>query len=123
MVQPRSCLRLSGQRSRNQKPVAADYTLRISAKPIEIAPKVIVSTMTYNGQFPGPLLRFKEGQPVTVEIHNDTDTPGATALARAIRLDRRGWRGGRRHAFHSGARNAPNCVHSAAFRPALLSHA
>jgi len=23
----------------------------------------------------GPLLRFKEGQPATVEVHNDTDTP------------------------------------------------
>jgi FtsP/CotA-like multicopper oxidase with cupredoxin domain len=31
---------------------------------------------TYNGQFPGPLLRFKEGRQVTVEIYNDTDTPG-----------------------------------------------
>jgi FtsP/CotA-like multicopper oxidase with cupredoxin domain len=54
---------------------AADYTLRIGASAIEIAPKRIVSTITYNGQFPGPLLRFKEGRPVTVEIHNDTDTP------------------------------------------------
>ena len=54
---------------------AADYTLRIAASAIEIAPKRIVSAVTYNGQFPGPLLRFKEGQPVTVDIHNDTDTP------------------------------------------------
>ena len=29
----------------------------------------------YNGQFPGPLLRLKEGQRVVVDIHNDTDTP------------------------------------------------
>jgi FtsP/CotA-like multicopper oxidase with cupredoxin domain len=54
---------------------AADYTLRIGASAVEIAPKRIVSTITYNGRFPGPLLRFKEGQSVTVEIHNDTDTP------------------------------------------------
>jgi len=53
----------------------ADYTLRIAASPIEIAPNRIVSTVTYNGQFPGPLLRFKEGQPVTIEIQNETDTP------------------------------------------------
>jgi FtsP/CotA-like multicopper oxidase with cupredoxin domain len=53
----------------------ADYTLRIGASPIEIAPKRIVSAICYNGKFPGPLLRFKEGQPVTVEVHNDTDTP------------------------------------------------
>ena len=42
---------------------------------MEIAPKRILSTTTYNGQFPGPLLRFKEGRPVTIEIHNETDTP------------------------------------------------
>ncbi len=53
----------------------ADYILRIASSPIEIAAKHIVSTITYNGQFPGPLLRFKEGQPGTVEVHNDTDTP------------------------------------------------
>ena len=52
-----------------------DYTLRIAARPIEIAPKRIVSGITYNGQFPGPLLRFMEGTSVTVEVQNDTDTP------------------------------------------------
>jgi FtsP/CotA-like multicopper oxidase with cupredoxin domain len=54
---------------------ASDYTLRIAASAVEIAPKRIVSAITYNDQFPGPLLRFKEGQPVTVDLHNDTDTP------------------------------------------------
>ena len=53
----------------------ADYTVRIKAAPIEIAPNQILSTTTYNGQFPGPLIRFKEGQQVTVDIFNDTDTP------------------------------------------------
>ena len=43
--------------------------------PVEIAPKRIVSTTNYNGQFPGPLIRLKEGQPVTVDIFNDTDVP------------------------------------------------
>jgi len=52
-----------------------DYTLRIGPSPVEIAPKRIVSTVTYNGQFPGPLLRFKEGQRAVVDVHNDTDTP------------------------------------------------
>ena len=64
-----------GGAARAREQAAADYTLRIGATPIEIAPKRIVSTVTYNGKFPGPLLRFKEGRPVTVEIHNDTDTP------------------------------------------------
>jgi FtsP/CotA-like multicopper oxidase with cupredoxin domain len=54
---------------------SADYILHIAVTPIEIAPKRIISTITYNGQFPGPLLRFKEGRPVTLEIHNDRDTP------------------------------------------------
>lgn len=53
----------------------ADYTLRIKASPIEIAPKRIISATTYNDQFPGPLLRFKEGQQTTVDLYNDTDTP------------------------------------------------
>jgi FtsP/CotA-like multicopper oxidase with cupredoxin domain len=53
----------------------ADYTIRIQTIPIEIAPNHIISTTTYNGQFPGPLLRFKEGQSVTIDIVNDSDTP------------------------------------------------
>ena len=52
-----------------------DYKLYIGASAVEIAPKQIVSTITYNGHFPGPLLRFAEGQRATVEVHNDTDTP------------------------------------------------
>src|SRR6202045_3544100 len=53
----------------------ADYTLTIATRPIELARNRIVSVTTYNGQFPGPLLRFKEGVRVTVDVHNDTDTP------------------------------------------------
>ena len=54
---------------------SADYTLHIKTSPVEIAPNRIISATTYNGQFPGPLLRFKEGQQVTVDIYNETDTP------------------------------------------------
>jgi FtsP/CotA-like multicopper oxidase with cupredoxin domain len=53
----------------------ADYTLTIAVKPVELAPNRILSTATYNGQFPGPLLRFQEGRAVTIDIHNQTDTP------------------------------------------------
>ncbi|HEX3436742.1 MAG TPA: multicopper oxidase domain-containing protein [Pseudacidobacterium sp.] len=53
----------------------ADYTLRIAVTPVEIAPDKIISIATYNGQFPGPLLRLKEGKQVTVDVYNDTDTP------------------------------------------------
>lgn len=61
--------------SENGESSRPGYTPRIGASPIEIAPKRIISTVTYNGQFPGPLLRFKEGQQVTVDVFNDTDTP------------------------------------------------
>ena len=54
---------------------SADYTLRIKVSPIEIAPNRIISTTTYDGQFPGPLIRLKEGRQVTVDIFNDTDVP------------------------------------------------
>ncbi|HEV7217746.1 MAG TPA: multicopper oxidase domain-containing protein [Terriglobales bacterium] len=53
----------------------ADYTIRIAATPLEIAPNKIISVTTYNGQFPGPLLRFKEGRQVVLDLVNDTDTP------------------------------------------------
>jgi FtsP/CotA-like multicopper oxidase with cupredoxin domain len=53
----------------------ADYTLRIATGLAELAPDHIVSTTLYNGQFPGPLLRFKEGQRTVVDVYNDTDTP------------------------------------------------
>ena len=54
---------------------AADYTVRIGTGLVELSPEHIISTRLYNGQFPGPLLRFKEGQRVAIDIHNDTDTP------------------------------------------------
>jgi FtsP/CotA-like multicopper oxidase with cupredoxin domain len=53
----------------------ADHTIRIGTGLVELAPDHIISTLTYNGQFPGPLLRFTEGRRVSVDIHNDTDTP------------------------------------------------
>jgi FtsP/CotA-like multicopper oxidase with cupredoxin domain len=53
----------------------ADYNVRIAGGLVELAADHIVSTTLYNGQFPGPLLRFKEGQGVVVDIYNDTDTP------------------------------------------------
>ena len=53
----------------------ADYTLTIATTPIELAPNRIISVTNYNGQFPGPLLRLKEGERVAIDIRNDTDTP------------------------------------------------
>ena len=54
---------------------AANHTIRIGNGLVELAPDRIISTTTYNGQFPGPLLRLKVSQQVVVDIHNDTDTP------------------------------------------------
>ena len=53
----------------------ADHVLRSATGLVELAPDHIVSTMLYNGQFPGPSLRFKQGRRVVVDVHNDTDTP------------------------------------------------
>jgi len=53
----------------------ADHTIRIGNGLVEVGPQRILSTATYNGQFPGPLLRLKEGRQVVVDIHNDSDTP------------------------------------------------
>jgi FtsP/CotA-like multicopper oxidase with cupredoxin domain len=58
-----------------QTNIPADYTLRIATGLVELAPQHVVSTTLYDGQFPGPLLRFKEGKPVSVDVYNDTDTP------------------------------------------------
>jgi FtsP/CotA-like multicopper oxidase with cupredoxin domain len=54
---------------------AADHTLRIATGVVEVGPQRFLSMTTYNGSFPGPLIRLKEGRQVTVDIFNDTDTP------------------------------------------------
>jgi FtsP/CotA-like multicopper oxidase with cupredoxin domain len=53
----------------------ADHTIRIGTGLVEVGPQQIIPTTTYNGQFPGPLLRFKEGERAIVDIYNDTDRP------------------------------------------------
>jgi hypothetical protein len=58
-----------------QSETKGDHSLTIATQPIELAPNRIVSVTTYNGQFPSPLLCFKEGVRVTVDVHNETDTP------------------------------------------------
>src|SRR6266699_620471 len=70
-------LACKGRESQTSAPpeVKPDYTLRIATSRVELAPDRIVSTATYNGQFPGPLLRLTEGRPVVIDVHNETDTP------------------------------------------------
>jgi FtsP/CotA-like multicopper oxidase with cupredoxin domain len=52
----------------------ADVTIRISDVELEVAPRKVIKTIGYNGSAPGPILRLREGQPVTVEVINDTKT-------------------------------------------------
>jgi FtsP/CotA-like multicopper oxidase with cupredoxin domain len=49
-----------------------DVTLRIGAVQVEIAPGRIINTVGYNGNVPGPLVRFREGVAATVDLFNDT---------------------------------------------------
>ncbi|HEY1425729.1 MAG TPA: multicopper oxidase domain-containing protein [Caulobacteraceae bacterium] len=61
--------------ARHPAAAGADYTIRIAPANLEVAPGVVVPTVAYNGQFPGPLIRLAEGRPVTVDLRNDTNTP------------------------------------------------
>ncbi len=66
---------VSSSRDRPLKParlVHADHTLNIANCTLEIAPGVNIKTVAYNGQVPGPLLRFREGVPVTIDVVNQT---------------------------------------------------
>ena len=51
---------------------AADITLRIGELALELKPGRTVKTLAYNGRVPGPLLRARQGRPLTVDIWNDT---------------------------------------------------
>lgn len=64
----------SAQKSSQPMP-KADFTIRIAETSFEIAPGKTLHTIAYNGQVPGPLLRMKEGAPVTVDVYNLTDHP------------------------------------------------
>ena len=52
-----------------------DYTLRIGPVSLEIAPGKTIKTTGYNGTVPGPLLRLREGKPVTINVINDAGYP------------------------------------------------
>ena len=53
----------------------ADVTIRISPVEVEVAPRRIIKTTGYNGSAPGPVLRLREGQPVTIDVFNETKIP------------------------------------------------
>jgi FtsP/CotA-like multicopper oxidase with cupredoxin domain len=47
--------------------------LRIAPVSLEIGPGKIIKTTGYNGSVPGPILRFREGKAVAVDVYNETD--------------------------------------------------
>ena len=102
---------------------AADYTLRIKTCPVEIAPNRIVSLTTYNGQFPGPLLRFKEGQQVTIDIFNDSERPEQLHWHGQFVSTDVGWGLRRGHPFYSCSWQAANPVCAQTVGDSFLSHA
>jgi FtsP/CotA-like multicopper oxidase with cupredoxin domain len=53
----------------------ADHTLRIAPCSLDIGPGVTIKTLGYNGQVPGPLLRLREGVPVTIDVTNASSDP------------------------------------------------
>ena len=53
----------------------ADVAIRISPVELEVAPRKIIRTTGYNGSAPGPVLRLREGQPVTIDVFNETKAP------------------------------------------------
>ena len=53
----------------------ADHTLRIEPCTLEIGQRITVKTLAYNGQVPGPLLRLREGVPVSIDVTNSSTGP------------------------------------------------
>ena len=53
----------------------ADVTLRIGMVKVDIADGHTITTTGYNGVVPGPLIRLREGAPITVDLFNDTASP------------------------------------------------
>jgi FtsP/CotA-like multicopper oxidase with cupredoxin domain len=66
---------LPGTTPSDAPPAAGDINLRIAPVTVELSQDRILSTIGYNGTSPGPVLRMKEGRPVTVNVTNNTDTP------------------------------------------------
>lgn len=51
----------------------ADITLDIASAHVDVSPRHTISTTTYNGTAPGPVIRLREGVPVMVNIVNRTN--------------------------------------------------
>lgn len=56
------------------------YRLSVAESTAEILPGVSTAVLTYNGQFPGPTIRARQGRPVRVTVTNRMSTPTAVHL-------------------------------------------
>ncbi len=50
----------------------ADYSIDIAPYSLQVSRHRTIKTIAYNRQVPGPLLRFEEGRPVTIDVTNHT---------------------------------------------------
>jgi FtsP/CotA-like multicopper oxidase with cupredoxin domain len=53
----------------------ADMSLTIAPLELEIAPGKMIHTLAYNGSVPGPLIRWPQGKPITIDVLNQTSDP------------------------------------------------
>ena len=58
-----------------QAAAAPDVKLEIAPLALEIAPRKVVDTVAYNGRVPGPLIRWPEGKPITIDVVNRSSIP------------------------------------------------
>jgi FtsP/CotA-like multicopper oxidase with cupredoxin domain len=62
-------------RAQTPNPAPVDHAIRIAPVALEIAPGKVIKTTAYNGTVPGPLLRLREGKPVTINVVNESGYP------------------------------------------------
>ena len=74
----RSLLPVQGRSNAAVPAGKADHSIRIEPCTLDIGPGVTVKTLSFNGQVPGPLLRLREGLPVTIDVTNTSGTPDLT---------------------------------------------
>jgi FtsP/CotA-like multicopper oxidase with cupredoxin domain len=61
--------------ARAQETPKPDFSLRIGPVNVEVQPGKVVKTTGYNGTVPGPLIRCRENQSITIEVMNGSAVP------------------------------------------------
>ncbi len=107
-------------------PLAAqqpDYSLDIAPFTIEASARHHYKTIAYNGRVPGPLLRVREGQAVTIDVHNHSSHEEVVhwhGLFLPSQIDG-AMEEGTPH--YSARRQGPLHIHATTCRTALVPHA